>query len=42
MLLPLILNPTDQRENLAKGIEYLSTLIVRFTIIERTFKQQQL
>ena len=41
MLLPLILSPTDQRESLAKGIEYMSTLIVRFTTIERSYKQQQ-
>ena len=42
MLLPLLLNPTNQRESLAKGIEYISTLIMRFTIIERTYKQQRL
>ena len=41
MLLPLLLNPTSQRESLAKGIEYMSSLIVRFTIIERTYKQPQ-
>lgn len=41
MMLPLLLNPTSQRESFTKGIEYMSTLIVRFTVIERTYKQQQ-
>lgn len=41
MLLPLLLNPTSQRESFTKGIEYMSTLNVRFTVIERTYKQQQ-
>ena len=39
LLLPLLLNPTSQSKALVDGLDYISTLIVRFTVMERTYRQ---
>ena len=39
LLLPLLLNPTSQNKALVDGLEYISTLIARFTVIEGTYRQ---
>ena len=40
MLLPLLLNPELQKKALVEGLDYISSLIVRFTTIERLYHQQ--
>ena len=40
LLLPLLLNPTSQNLALLDGLDYISTLIARFTVVERTYRQQ--
>ena len=39
LLLPLLLNPTSQNKALVDGLDYISTLIARFTVMERTYQQ---
>ena len=39
LLLPLLLNPTSQNKALVDGLDYISTLIARFTVMERTCQQ---
>ena len=39
LLLPLLLNSTSQNKALVDGLDYISTLIARFTVIERTYQQ---
>ena len=39
LLLPLLLNPTSQYRALVDGLDYISTLIARFTVMERTYQQ---
>lgn len=41
MLLPLLLHPTIQQKALMEGLDYISSLIVRFTVIERVYRQQE-
>ena len=41
MLLPLLLNPGIQKKALVEGLDYISSLIVRFTTIERLYHQQR-
>ncbi|KAK4697268.1 hypothetical protein P7C71_g791, partial [Lecanoromycetidae sp. Uapishka_2] len=38
VLLPLLLNPTSQEKALLEGLDYISTFIVRFTIVERIYR----
>ena len=40
MLLPLIVNPSTQQKALLEGLDYISSLVVRFTTIERLYRQQ--
>ena len=40
MLLPLLLNPELQKKALVEGLDYISSLVVRFTTIERLYHQQ--
>ena len=40
MLLPLLLNPEIQKKALVEGLDYISSLVVRFTTIERLYHQQ--
>ncbi len=40
MLLPLLLNPAIQNKALVEGLDYISSLVVRFTTIERLYHQQ--
>ena len=40
MLLPLLLNPSTQQKALVEGLDYISSLVVRFTAIERLYRQQ--
>ena len=40
MLLPLLLNPEIQKKALVEGLDYVSSLIVRFTTIEQLYHQQ--
>ena len=40
MLLPLLLNPGIQKKALIEGLDYISSLVVRFTTIERMYRQQ--
>ena len=40
MLLPLLLNPGIQNKALVEGLDYISSLVVRFTTIERLYRQQ--
>ena len=40
MLLPLIINPSTQQKALLEGVDYISSLVVRFTTIERLYRQQ--
>ncbi len=40
ILLPLLLNPTPQQAALMQGLDYASTLILRFTTIEHIYCQQ--
>lgn len=39
LLLPLLLNPTSQNKALIDGLDYISTLIARFTVIEGIYQQ---
>ena len=39
LLLPLLLNPTSQNKALVDGLDFISTLIARFTVMERTYQQ---
>ena len=39
LLLPLLLNPTSQNKALVDGLDYISTLIARFTLMEKTYQQ---
>ena len=41
LLLPLLLNPTSQNKALVDGLDYISTLIARFTVMERTYEQHK-
>ena len=41
MLLPLLQNPTLQQSTLMEGVEYISHLIVRFTVIERNCRWRE-
>ena len=38
LLLPLLLNSTSQNKALVDGLDYISTLIARFTVMERTYQ----
>ncbi len=40
MLLPLLINPSTQQKALVEGLDYISGLVVRFTTIERLYRQQ--
>ena len=40
MLLPLLLNPEIQKNALVEGLDYISSLVVRFTTIERLYNKQ--
>ena len=40
MLLPLLLNPEIQKNALVEGLDYISSLVVRFTTIERLYHKQ--
>ena len=40
MLLPFLLNPEMQKKALVEGLDYVSSLIVRFTTIEQLYHQQ--
>ena len=40
MLLPLLLNPDIQKNALVEGLDYISSLVVRFTTIERLYHKQ--
>ena len=40
MLLPLLINPSTQQKALVEGLDYISSLVVRFTTIERLYRQQ--
>lgn len=42
LLLPLLLNPTSQNKALVDGLDDISTLIARFTVIEGLFQQRRL
>ena len=37
----MLLNPTSQQKALIEGLDYISSLIVRFTVIERVYRQQE-
>ena len=39
LLLPLFLNPASQNKALVDGLDYISALIARFTVIETTYQQ---
>ena len=39
LLLPLLLNPTSQNKALVDGLDYISTLIAHFTVMERTYQR---
>lgn len=39
MLLPLLLNPEIQKKALVEGLDYISSLVIRFTTIERLYQQ---
>ncbi len=39
LLLPLLLNPASQDKALVDGLDYISTLIARFSVIETTYQQ---
>ena len=41
LLLPLLLNPASQNKALVDGLDYISTLIARFTVMERTYQQHK-
>lgn len=40
LVLPLFLNSTTQEKALYEGFDYITTLIVRFTLIERLYSEQ--
>ena len=40
VLLPLLINPSTQQKALVEGLDYISNLVVRFTTIERLYRQQ--
>ncbi|KAI1125913.1 hypothetical protein F5Y10DRAFT_246133 [Nemania abortiva] len=40
LLLPLLLNPSEQRTSLAKGLEYISSLIVRTRLWEELYDRR--
>ena len=42
LLLPLLLNPESQNKALVDGLDYISTLISRSTVMERTYQQYKL
>lgn len=39
LLLPLLLNPTLQNKALVDGLDYISTLIARFTVMESAYQR---
>lgn len=39
LLLPLLLSPTSQNKALVDGLDYISTLIAHFTVIEAIYRQ---
>ncbi|KAL9063919.1 MAG: hypothetical protein Q9161_009197 [Pseudevernia consocians] len=41
VILPMLLNPTVQQKALVDGLDYITDLIARFTVIERVYVQQK-
>ncbi|CCD53689.1 hypothetical protein BofuT4_P137340.1 [Botrytis cinerea T4] len=40
LFLPLLINAAEQPKGLAKGVEYVSELLCRFSVIERLYQEQ--